>query len=144
MNPRVTTLVVGSVITLLGAAGLLYPERVLGLVGFGAPAASRVAAAYGEVRATYGGLFLVMGVATLLAGLDPPRHRARLVLVGLLWLGAGGGRLFGVYVDGNPGLPAWLALVFEAVIGGALLLAAQSARPLGEGAEAAVRHGELT
>jgi hypothetical protein len=68
-----------------------------------------------------------MGVAVLLAAMNPIVHRGRLVAIGLLWLGACGGRLFGVTVDGNPGVFGWLALVFEAVMGSALLLAAQRA-----------------
>jgi len=66
MTPRVTAILVGFVILLLGAAGLLYPERMLGLLGFAVQNPSHAAAALGEVRATYGGLFLVMGLAALL------------------------------------------------------------------------------
>ena len=54
-------------------------------------------------------------------------NRPRLRFIGLLWLGAAAGRLFGVYVDGNPGLPAWLTVAFELVMGGALVVAAQAA-----------------
>jgi hypothetical protein len=126
MNPRVTAIVAGLIMIALGTAGLLYPERVLGLLGFTVFNASHAAAAYGEVRATYGGLFLVMGVFTLMAAMDPAANRARLLFVGLLWLGACAGRLFGVFVDGNPGLFGWLAIVFELAVGGALCLASQS------------------
>ncbi|OLE43131.1 MAG: hypothetical protein AUI36_23985, partial [Cyanobacteria bacterium 13_1_40CM_2_61_4] len=93
MTPRVTTILVGFVILLLGAAGLLYPERMLGLLGFAVQNPSHAAAALGEVRATYGGLFLVMGLAALLGAFDPVAHRGRLRLIGLLWLGAAAGRL---------------------------------------------------
>ena len=55
-----TAILVGFVILLLGAAGLLYPERMLGLLGFAVQNPSHVAAALGEVRATYGGLFIVI------------------------------------------------------------------------------------
>jgi Domain of unknown function (DUF4345) len=77
MNGRMTTIIPGAIIVLLGAAGLVYPERVLGLLGFSIQNASHAAAALGEVRATYGGIFLVMGIATLVAAADPPRHRGR-------------------------------------------------------------------
>ncbi len=127
MNPRVTTIIVGSIIVALGVAGLVYPERVLGVVGLAYANPSHMAAALGEIRATYGGIFIVMGVSTLLAAMDPTVHRGRLLFVGLLWLGACAGRLFGTYVDGNPGLPGWGAVAFELVIGGALVAVAQSA-----------------
>jgi hypothetical protein len=132
MNGRMTTIIPGVVILLLGAAGLVYPERVLGLLGFSIQNASHAAAALGEVRATYGGIFLVMGIATLVAAADPPRHRGRLTLVALLWLGACAGRLFGVWVDGNPGVPGWLAAAFEAAIGATLLVAGRGVRPSAE------------
>src|SRR5262245_22030394 len=116
MNGRMTTIIPGAVILLLGAAGLGYPERDLGLRRVSIESAAQAAAALGEVRATYSGIFLVMGVATLVAATDPPRHRGRLTLVALLWLGACAGRLVGVWIDGNPGVPGWLAAAFEAVI----------------------------
>jgi len=127
MTPRVTAILVGFVILLLGAAGLLYPERMLGLLGFAVQNPSHVAAALGEVRATYGGLFLVMGLAALLGAFDPVAHRGRLRLIGLLWLGAAAGRLLSVYIDGHPGLPGWGAAIFELLMGGALLVAAERA-----------------
>ena len=111
----------------LGIAGLIYPERVLGLLGFTVFNASHAAAAYGEVRATYGGLFIVMGIFTVMAAMDPGANRSRLLFVGLLWLGACAGRFFGVFVDGNPGLFGWLAIAFELAVGGALCLASQAA-----------------
>jgi hypothetical protein len=127
MSARAITLTTGIIILLMGLGALFYPERVMGMLGFMIVNASDAAAVLGEVRATYGGIFTVMGVAVLLAAMNPVVHRGRLVAIGLLWLGACGGRLFGVTVDGNPGVFGWLAVVFEAVMGSALLLAAQRA-----------------
>lgn len=127
MSARAISLTAGVLILLMGLAALFYPDRVMGLLGFMVLNASESAAVLGEVRATYGGIFTVMGVAVLLAGMNPAANRSRLVAIGLLWLGACGGRLFGVTVDGNPGVFGWLAVVFEAVMGAALLLAAQRA-----------------
>lgn len=124
MNPRITTIIVGSIILLLGLAGLVYPDRVMGLLGFSALNTSHGAAVLGEVRATYGGLFAVMGVYTLLAATDPAAHRARLTFVGLMWLGACAGRLLGASIDGNPGLPGWFTALFELIMGGALVATA--------------------
>lgn len=126
MNPRITTTVCGLLTLILGVLGLFYPgfvmERVLGFTVSDAYSANFV---HGEVRAAYGGLFSVMGVATVLAAMDPVANRARILFVGLLWLGACGGRLFGVFVDGSPGLWGWLSAAFELAIGGTLIAASQ-------------------
>jgi hypothetical protein len=127
MSARGLTLTTGTVILLMGLAGLFYPDRVMGLLGFTVLNTTQSAAVLGEVRATYGGLFTVMGAAVVLAALNPAGNRGRLLAIGLLWLGACGGRLLGVAVDGNPGVFGWLAVVFEGAMGSALLLAAQRA-----------------
>jgi hypothetical protein len=127
MNSRVVTIVVGLIILVLGLAGLLYPERVLGFLGFTVLNPSSAAAALGEVRATYGGLFVVMGIFTVLAAMDPVAYRSRLLFIGFLWIGAGLGRLFGVFVDGNPGVFGWVGVMFELIMGGALVGASQAA-----------------
>ena len=127
MSARTITLASGIVILLMGLFALIYPRSVMDLLGFVDPTAAPLPVVLGEVRATYGGLFTVMGVAVLLAAVNPAAHRGRLVAIGLLWLGACGGRLLGVTIDGNPGVFGWLAVVFEAIMGSALLLAAQRA-----------------
>lgn len=129
MNPRVVAIVTGAVTTAFGLAGLLYPDRVMGVLGFAILNTANAAAVMGEVRATYGGLFVVLGVYTLLIALDPPAHRSRLMFIGLLWLGACAGRLLGVNINGNPGLPGWGAAAFELLMGGALVGASAIARP---------------
>jgi hypothetical protein len=144
MSPRIVTIVSGIVMVGLGIAGLVYPERVLGMLGLAYANPSHMAAALGEVRATYGGLFAVMGCFTLFAALDPSAHRSRLLFVGLLWLGMCFGRLFGVYVDGNPGIPGWVAATFELVVGGARVAVAQSAAPGADTLEPSVRAAETS
>lgn len=129
MNPRVVAIITGVITTGLGLAGLFYPDRVMGMLGFAIPNTANAAAVMGEVRATYGGLFVVLGVYTLLTSMDPPAHRSRLRFIGLLWLGACAGRLLGVDLNGNPGVPGWVAVAFELIIGGALVAASLAARP---------------
>jgi len=141
MSPRIVTIVVGIVITGLGVIGLIYPERALGLLGLAYANPSHMAAALGEVRATYGGLFVVMGIVTLFAAFDPAAHRARVLFIGLLWLGMCAGRLFGVYEDGNPGLFGWASAVVELAVGAALVAVAQ-ASPEAAGLEPSVRAAE--
>ena len=129
MNPRVVAILAGVITTALGLAGLLYPDRVMGILGFAILNSANTAAVMGEVRATYGGLFVVLGVYTLLTAMDPAAQRSRLTFIGLLWLGACAGRLLGVNLNGNPGLPGWAAVVLELLVGGALVAASLIARP---------------
>jgi len=127
MNARVIVAVVGVVTLLLGIAGLVYPEEVMRFVGYAYPNPPNLPGTRGEVRALYGGLMIAAGVLTLLAVPSPQANQGRLLLLGLLWLGAGGGRVFGVFMDGNPGLIGWLSVVAELGGGGALLFASQFA-----------------
>ena len=123
MNPRIVTSIVGTVILVLGLAGLIYPELVMAhLLGFAVDPSHGHNAVLGEVRATYGGLFVVMGVYALLSAADPAANRGRLLFIGLLWLGACAGRLLGVYLDGDPGLTGWVGVAFELIMGSALVI----------------------
>jgi len=127
MNPRVTTIVVGVLTTVMGMLALMYPDLVMRGVGLAVDPSSPVNFVRGEVRATYGGIFTVLGVYTILAGMDPAANRSRVLMIGLLWLGACLGRLYGVVVDGTPGLWGWLAALFEATMGGLLVACSQMA-----------------
>ena len=126
MNPRVTTMLVGVVMLVLGLLALLYPRMVMDhVLGFGVSPAYSANFVYGELRATYGGLFIVMGIYVVLSAMDTAANRGRLLFVGMLWLGACAGRLFGAFVDGSPGIWGWLTAAFELAIGGILVAVAQ-------------------
>jgi hypothetical protein len=126
MNPRVTTSVIGVLTTVMGALALLYPrmvmQQVLGLAVDPTPSANFV---LGEVRAVYGGIFTALGIYTVLAAMDPATNRGRILMIGLLWMGACLGRLYGVVMDGSPGWWGWLSAAFEAVMGGLLIAVSQ-------------------
>jgi hypothetical protein len=128
MNPRIATGAVGAIMLALGSLALFLPEFVMAQVlGFAVHPSSAVATVYGEVRATYGGLFVIAGAYLLWAALNFESNRSLVFFVGLLWLGAAGGRLFGVFVDGNPGLFGWFSVVFELTGGGVLVAASRMA-----------------
>jgi hypothetical protein len=127
MNARGTTMVVGLVILALGGAALLSPQRVMGFLGYAFASQASSAATLGEVRATYGGVFTVMGLLTVVAAINPTANCGRILFAGLLWLGACAGRVFGASVDGNPGLFGWLSAAFELAVGLALVVVSQAA-----------------
>jgi len=124
---------------LLGMAALLEPEMVMERVlGFAVDPKSTENFVHGEVRAAYGGIFTVVGVFTVIAAMNPYLHRSRIFMVGMIWLGACGGRVFGAFSDGSPGAFGWVSAVLEGIVGAALLYAAQAAAPPEE-PEATVR-----
>jgi hypothetical protein len=129
VSPRLGTILVGLASLALGLAALAYPGRAMGLLGYAWLDASNSAAVLGEVRATYGGIFIVLGAYTLASAAAPWNHRSRLLLLSLVWLGAFAARLFGVWIDGNPGIFGWASAVFEAAMGGTLLFASQASAP---------------
>jgi len=126
MNPRVTKSVIGVLTTIMGALALLYPRIVMQQVlGFAVDPTASANLVLGEVRATYGGIFTLLGIYTVLAAMDPATNRGRILMIGLLWIGACLGRLYGVVMDGSPGWWGWLSATFEAVIGGVLIAVSQ-------------------
>ena len=129
MNARIVVAVVGAITLLLGLGGLFRPEWVMNFVGYAVASNAPATLVRGEVRAVYGGMLIVGAVFTLLSAPDPREHQGRLLLLGLLWIGAAAGRLLGMFVDGNPGIFGWLSLALELVGGGALIFASQSAGP---------------
>jgi hypothetical protein len=135
VNPRVVAGVLGTITLLRGIGGLVSPERSLAFVGFAPLIPTEPALAYGEARAVYGGLFAVLGAFTLWGAIDPPGKRAALLMAGLLWLGLCTGRLISVSIDGNPGLFGWIAVIWEATFGLALVWAALARIPIATNAE---------
>lgn len=125
MNPRIAVAAVAVIMLLLGLFGLFRPAGAMDLVGFAPERAAEPAGAYGEARATYGGLFVAAGAFLLWASTNPAANRGVILFVSLLWLGAAGGRFLGVIVDGNPGLFGWFSIVFEVAVGAVLLIASQ-------------------
>lgn len=117
----------GLVFLFFGVMGLLNPLWVMDFVGYAKEGVGPLV--LGEVRAIYGGLFAAMGLFTLLAAANPGRNRGALLLVGLLWLGVCAGRLAGAYLDGDPGIPGWIAVGFEFFFGFALSIVALIAKP---------------
>ena len=135
MNPAVITGIVGGLTLAFGAVGLIRPSLVMSFAGLMPSPDAIPAAVMGEIRAVYGGQLIVIGAFTLQAALAPAAHRARLTFIGLLWLGVCAGRLFGVTVEGSPGLMGWLNAALEFLAGTLLLLAsrARAVEPVGMG-----------
>lgn len=114
MELPVSVNTLGALVTLgLGIYGLFWPLGVATFVGI-APEGER---GVSEIRATYGGLFLAMGLfAVVMQSTDVFR------VVGVAWLGAAGGRCFSVVRDDSRSGANLGAVAMETVIGLSLLI----------------------
>ena len=106
----------GALATLgLGVAGLILPARIAAMVGISPLGGPGLA----EVRATYGGFFVGIGVVCLLSG-----SRAAFATAAAGWLGAAVARLFSMVRDRREPARNAAGLVVEAGIGLLLLTGA--------------------
>ena len=135
MNARTLAAVLGAITLIMGLGGLISPERTLAFVGLAPLTPSQPALAMGEARAVYGGLFAMLGAFTLWGAIDASGRRPLLLMAGCLWLGLAAGRSLGMSIDGNPGLFGWIAVLWEAGFGGALVWAALASTVTGTNAE---------
>lgn len=97
----------------LGAVGLLAPSRVGDFLGLAPDGPKGLA----EIRATFGGLFLALGLAAALLQ-EPSTFR----FLGLGWFGIAGGRAFAVVKDESRSAATLGATVFEVLLGLALFV----------------------
>lgn len=102
----------GALITLsMACMGILRPQwaaSIVGLEAISVPGKS-------EFRATYGGLFIPLGLVPLVT-MDP----LAFLISGACWLGAAVGRVISILLDDANTMKNWGATGFEAMI--ALLL----------------------
>jgi len=104
----------GALVTLgMGGLGLLRPLVAARLIGL----EPRGRLGLSELRATYGGLFTVLGAFALVT-----RDEVAFTLVGAAWLGAAAARVGDALLVKGAYRPIWRAALFEA--GVALLLLA--------------------
>lgn len=105
---------IGATISVLaGCLGLLWPRGVSAVIGLQLPGRLGVS----EFRATYGGLFIGAGVATLVLG-----SRDAAVVLGAAWAGAFIARALSVLVDRSRSKENAAGLAVEASVAALLLL----------------------
>jgi Domain of unknown function (DUF4345) len=122
MTPRTQLGYLAAILTLaLGLVGFLGPIWMAELLGF--RAAQLEPRGLSEIRATYGGLFIVMGAVMLWAIPTRPRGTPYLRFASFLWLGASVGRLLSMIIDGVVTPMNFAGLGLEVVIGVCALLA---------------------
>lgn len=96
----------------MGALGLAAPRLAATITGLEAATAP----GRSEFRATFGGLFLALGLTPILTGAP-----ALYALAGLAWIGAAIGRAISIAVDRAATPMNFGAALFEAAIGALLL-----------------------
>lgn len=99
---------------LMGLLGLLAPARCAAFVGLSA----RDRTASAEFRATYGGLFVALGVLPLWSGAT-----MAFLAAALAWVGAACGRIVSMLVDGGWREPRnYAAVAFESAFAALLAM----------------------
>ncbi len=98
--------------TILGCGGLFAPQRVAVFVSIKPVGENGIS----EIRATYGGLFLALGIACLVA--QSPTFFAAAAVA---WMGAAFGRLASIVMDKNNDARNFGGLCLELMVGLLLL-----------------------
>lgn len=104
--------------TLLGAVGLLRPQRIAGYFGNTLTNTDQ----RNELRAVYGGLPLaiaLLGILTV-SGNSPLDTQSMLFVASILLFGMAGGRVVSLCIE-RPTRRSYLFLLFELVLGGVAL-----------------------
>ena len=102
-----------SISVLAGLLGALWPQRVSAVIGLHLPGRLGVS----EFRATYGGLFIGAGLATLLLG-----SRDAALVLGAAWGGAFLARAVSMLVDKSRSKENVAGLLIEALVAALLVL----------------------
>lgn len=106
--------IAGAVITAaLGLMGLVKPAAAAAFTSMSPVGKIGVS----EIRATYGGFFLFLGVFALIV-----REPLAYQVLGWAWIGAAAGRAVSVVVDASREPKNFGGIVFEGVIGALLLV----------------------
>ncbi len=104
----------GALVTMgLGVMALVRPSAAAAFTGIAPQGKIGVS----EIRATYGGLFFMLGASALLF-----QQASIFTVVGLAWAGAAAGRVISLVVDSSRSSKNLGAVAFEAAVALLLLL----------------------
>lgn len=78
--------------TLMGCLGAFFPSRAAKLTNLSPVGATGIS----EIRATYGGLFMALGLACVVL-----QSTTAFAVAGLAWTGAAAGRVWSLAIDAN-------------------------------------------
>jgi hypothetical protein len=112
-------LALGAVFVIFGVLYAVSPTTLTDPSGFGVLAPEALT----DLRATYGGLQIGIGVFLFWSGSDASRHRAGLTLVSATLAAVAVSRAYGLIVDGEATAGMVGALAFEVALSGAAVMA---------------------
>lgn len=108
---------------LYGLAFLLMPGQLADWITDATPGS---ASALMDMRATYGGMTIAVGVLFALLGTREATHAMALQAIALVLLLMATGRALGMAMDGAANIYMWLYLVGELLVGGVALVLSRS------------------
>lgn len=104
---------IGAILSIIaGSLGLIFPKQVSRTIGLQIPGRLGLS----EVRATYGGLFIAMGLAVIVIG-----NSDAAVVLGAAWAGAFVARTVSFVIDKSRSKENVAGLVIEATVAALLL-----------------------
>ena len=111
--PKLLIILTALFFLMYGVAFALFPTALLSWVTDGQVDSS---SALIDLRATYGGMSLAIGVMLLLSARNPHWHRLGLITIVVLMLCMAGGRTLGLVLDGSPNVMMWVYLALEVTV----------------------------
>jgi hypothetical protein len=108
----------GIFFVLYGTVFLIAPSEMAIFVTGNSP---QTASGIIDLRATYGGLSISMGVVLLILASSTENLRLALLCTAIVLLTMAGGRVLGMFLDGSPNLIMYVYLVAELVVSSAAL-----------------------
>lgn len=108
--------ITAAIFALYGLGFVFAPTQLALLITDAAPA---TATALTDMRATYGGMSVAIGIVLFVLSSKVETIRLGLIAVLLLMLGMAGGRLVGLMIDGAQNQIMYIYLAFEVAAAGA-------------------------
>ena len=104
------------------AYGLAFALAPLGMIVFVTGDYPEATSGVIDVRATYGGMSVAVGIAMMVMGSRRATLRHGLSIVALVLLSMAAGRILGIVLDGSANVIMYLFLIAELLAGGLALL----------------------
>lgn len=110
---KLVVLLTAAIFFIYGLLFIVFPAETFKYVTGGAVSST---SGVTDMRATYGGMSVGVGVILCILGMNQKTIKLGLVSVSVLMLGMAAGRLIGIVYDGNPNTYMYVYLALELIV----------------------------